>query len=193
MKITGIILAGGKSSRMGKDKGLLILNGKPMIKHIINVLKPLVSEIIIISNNPEYKQFGCPVYPDIIKEKGPVGGIYTGLFYSKTETNFILSCDTPFVSSEFLKFLLMSSKNNQITIPKFENKTHPLLGVYKKSTSHFFKESIEKGELKLGLVNKNLNCKTVNVSLNENEVCFNEKIFTNINSKNDLDKIINEN
>ncbi len=85
MQATGIILAGGKSSRMGEDKGLVLLNGKPMIQYVIEALKGVVSDIIIISNNASYNKFGIPVYPDIIKDKGPVGGIFTGLHHSKTQ------------------------------------------------------------------------------------------------------------
>ena len=100
MKYTAIILAGGKSSRMGSDKGLVLLNGKPMISYIIEILKKMQIPIIIISNNENYKQFGLPVFADIIKEKGPLGGIYTGLKNSKTESNIIVSCDVPFYQIE---------------------------------------------------------------------------------------------
>ena len=64
MQATGIILAGGKSSRMGEDKGLVLLNGKPMIQYVIEALKEVVSDIIIISNNASYNKFRVPVYSD---------------------------------------------------------------------------------------------------------------------------------
>ena len=80
--ITGVILAGGKSSRMGFDKGLAILNGKPMIQYVIDVFEKLGLDIIIISNSPGYETFGYPIYNDLIPEKGPVGGIYTCLLYT---------------------------------------------------------------------------------------------------------------
>ena len=92
MEITGIILAGGKSSRMGTDKGLLLLNGKPMVKYVIDVLSKVTSKIIIIANNDEYKQFGYKVYSDLIKDKGPVGGIYTAMNYTNSNTNICISC-----------------------------------------------------------------------------------------------------
>ena len=106
MQATGIILAGGKSSRMGEDKGLVLLNGKPMIQYVIEALKEVVSDIIIISNNASYNKFRVPVYSDIIKDKGPVGGIYTGLYHSTTELNFCISCDVPMISSDFIFWLL---------------------------------------------------------------------------------------
>ena len=106
MQATGIILAGGKSSRMGEDKGLVLLNGKPMIQYVIEALKEVVSDIIIISNNASYNKFRIPVYADLIKDKGPVGGIYTGLYHSTTELNFCISCDVPMISSDFILWLL---------------------------------------------------------------------------------------
>ena len=143
MNTTGIILAGGKSSRMGEDKGLALLNGKPMIQHIIEALENSVSDIIIISNNTAYSEFGYPVYSDIIKDKGPVGGIYTGLSHSNTDKNICLSCDVPLISSEFITWLLERSGDSNVTLPKHKNKVHQMIGVYQKSVLPKFKESTE--------------------------------------------------
>ena len=100
--ITGVILAGGKSSRMGTDKGVLELNGKKIIEHIIYSIKPVVDEIIIISNSNNYDYLGFKVYSDIIKERGPLAGIHTALTHTTTERNLIVSCDIPFINSELL-------------------------------------------------------------------------------------------
>ena len=130
MELTGIILAGGKSSRMGEDKGLMSFKGKAMIQHIIDAVKPLVSTIVIIANNKDYEQFGYPVYEDIIKGKGPLAGIYTGLTHSKAEKNMVLSCDVPFVNGEILKLLIEACKDVDVAIPEKNNRTHQLIGVY---------------------------------------------------------------
>ena len=180
MSKTGIILAGGKSSRMNQDKGLMLLGGKPMIEHVIAVLKPIVDEIIIISNNPDYKQFGCTVYSDLIKDKGPLAGIYTGLYYSQTETNVVLSCDVPYVNGDLISFLLSKHPQHQITIPIKDNRTHQLIGVFSKSCEINFALSIEKGELKLMDTFKNLNLNVVDANH------FNADLFRNLNTPNDL-------
>ena len=73
MDCTGIILAGGKSSRMGSDKGLLPYKGKPLVTYAIEVLRPLTDRIIIVGNNEAYKQFDCPLIPDEIADCGPPG------------------------------------------------------------------------------------------------------------------------
>ena len=190
MHATGIILAGGKSSLMGEDKGLVMLNGKPMVQYIIEVLKEVVSDIIIISNNESYTKFGIPVYADIIKDKGPVGGIYTGLYHSKTELNFCISCDVPMISSDFILWLLKRSGKSYITIPMYKDKVHQMIGVYSKHVLSNFKESTEKEHLKLSQVNSDMACEIIDI---EKEYAnFDELIFSNINTKNELRSITNE-
>ena len=91
--ITGIVLAGGKSSRMGSDKGLLTINGKMFIEHVVDAMKPLVDNIIIVSNNKMYDQFGYERIEDEIINSGPMAGLYSGLKHSESEYNLVLSCD----------------------------------------------------------------------------------------------------
>ncbi len=190
MQATGIILAGGKSSRMGEDKGLVLLNGKPMIQYVIEALKEVVSDIIIISNNASYNKFRVPVYSDIIKDKGPVGGIYTGLYHSTTELNFCISCDVPMISSDFIFWLLNKSGNASITLPMYKDKIHQMIGVYSKQVLSNFKESTEKEHLKLSQVNKDMACEIIDI---EKEYAnFDELIFSNINTKNELISIAHE-
>ena len=190
MQATGIILAGGKSSRMGEDKGLVLLNGKPMIQYVIEALKEVVSNIIIISNNASYNKFGVPVYADIIKNKGPVGGIYTGLYHSTTELNFCISCDVPMVSSDFIFWLLNKSGNASVTLPMCKDKVHQMIGVYSKQVLSYFKESAEKEHLKLSQVNKDMDCEIIDI---EKEYAnFDDLLFSNINTKNELISIAHE-
>jgi len=188
MNVTGIILAGGKSSRMGQDKGLTLLNGKPLVKYVIDALESITQKIIIISNNDTYKRFGFPVYNDVVKEKGPVGGIYTALTHSITENNVIVSCDTPFVTPNLLLNLIEESHSHEVTFYQYKNKTHPLVGVYKKSVLPVFKSSLDKNQLKLMLVNQSLNCNIVKVE----DKFDGDKLFFNINTLQDLENAQNK-
>ncbi len=180
MKITGIILAGGKSSRMGQDKGLMMLDGRPMVQHIINVVKLLVDEIIIIANNTEYRKFDLPVYEDLIKDQGPLAGIYSGLNYSKSEKNIILSCDAPFVSKELISYLIKNGANHDVTIPKYDNKTHQLIGVYSKSCLATIKSELDKGQRKIKKALSKVNLNIVDGNK------FDKKQFANLNAISDL-------
>ena len=181
MELTGIILAGGKSSRMGEDKGLMFFEGKPMIEYIIDVVKTYVNNIIIIANNKKYEQFGYPVYEDLIKDKGPLAGIYTGLNYSETDNNLVLSCDVPFVNSSILKLLIDNCSEVDVVIPEKEERTHQLIGIYNKSCSEIFEKELENDQRKLKLAIEKLNYKVINANTIE------AKVFNNINSKDDIE------
>ena len=181
MNLTGIILAGGKSSRMGEDKGLMLFEGKAMIQHIIAVVKPLVNDIIIIANNSTYEQFGYPVYEDLIKEKGPLAGIYTGLKKSTTAKNLILSCDVPFVNESILDLLIKNCENYDVVIPEKEGRTHQLIGVYDEKCIDTFKNELDNDQRKLRLAIEKMDFKI----LDANKLA--DKIFNNINSKNDIE------
>lgn len=181
MELTGIILAGGKSSRMGEDKGLMLFNEKPMIQHIIDVVRPVVNHIVIIANDKRYEQFGYPVYEDIVKNQGPLAGVLTGLTHSTTTKNFVLSCDVPFVNEAILKLLIEACKDVDVVIPEKNNKTHQLIGVYDKSCVETFKRELENNQRKMKLAIEKLNFKTVDANQ------IDDKIFNNINSKNDIE------
>jgi len=184
MNATGIILAGGKSSRMGEDKGLMLLDGIPMVEHIIQVFKHLNLPILIISNNEKYQQFGFPVFPDLVTEKGPAGGILTALSKTKTLINIIVSCDTPFVTEELILFLFKQHQNYQVTYPVHENRAHPLIGIYEKETFQYFQESIDVGELKLRTILKK--AKINRVKLPSSFFLNKKNCLANINTREEL-------
>ena len=182
--VTGVILAGGKSSRMGSDKGLLLINGRPMIQMIIDAMKPLVKEIIIISGNDAYGELGYQVYPDIIKEKGPVGGIYTALSHAETEFSLCVSCDTPYVTTKLLKKLIEESEGNRATLFNYNGKLQPVISLYQTNVVSLIKGYLDENRLKLMLVNKNLDCKIIKIDSDD----FEEKTFFNVNTPEDLKK-----
>ncbi|MCF6240761.1 MAG: molybdenum cofactor guanylyltransferase, partial [Bacteroidales bacterium] len=93
--ITGIILCGGKSKRMGSNKALLQLNGKCIINYVTELLSNFCNEIIISTNSHELAFLKTELVADEFQTIGPIAGIYSALKHSKTEKNIILSCDTP--------------------------------------------------------------------------------------------------
>lgn len=179
------ILAGGKSSRMGTDKGLILFKSKPIIAHVIDVLKPVFKEVIIVSNNNDYSKFNLTIIPDLILNSGPAGGIYSALCHSTTSNNFIVSCDMPFISTEAVENLISESKHHQITVPVKNQKFEPLFAVYSSSCAPLWKQEIDKGILKLQHIMAKFDTLEFNVDGNS---IFSDELFTNINSKEDLDK-----
>lgn len=168
--ITGIILAGGKSSRMGSDKGLLNLNGATFLSHIIDAVKPLVNDIIIVSNSMDYDTFGYKKVADIIEDSGPLAGLYTGLKHSKTDYNLVLSCDVPLINESVLKILIdeIDYKHDVVQI-KSENKTMPLIAVYRKHCLNTCFELLNKGERRLRLAVDQMKTKTIEIDSKWNQ------------------------
>ncbi|SFZ94465.1 molybdopterin-guanine dinucleotide biosynthesis protein A [Flaviramulus basaltis] len=184
--ITGIILAGGKSSRMGTDKGFLMLNGKTFIQHSIDALNPLVSKIIIVSNNEDYNQFGAKRINDVFENSGPIAGIYSGLIQSETAYNLVLSCDIPLINSNVLKKLIDGIDNTSEVIQIESNgKTMPLIALYKNSCEHIFYELLQKGEKRLQYAVSQCKVKTITL---DNKFDF---LTTNVNTKEELKELKN--
>ena len=185
--ITGIILSGGKSARMGTDKGFLLLNEKPFIQYSIDALKPLVSEIIIVSDNPNYDSFGLKRVTDITKDAGPVAGICSGLEASSTEYNLVLSCDIPLINTEILKNLINAiDDTSEIIQVESKGKTMPLIALYKKQVKDSFNKLLKENERRLRVAIKTCNSKSI-VLKNEHEICT-----MNVNTKKELKVVEDE-
>ncbi|WP_438425864.1 molybdenum cofactor guanylyltransferase [Aquimarina macrocephali] len=184
--ITGIILAGGKSSRMGREKGLILLDGKPFIQHGIDALQPLVNTIIIVSSNSDYDVFEVDRVEDIIVESGPLAGLHSGLMHSKTEHNLVISCDVPLITTEFLKKLLYYKKEDYDIVQfEAEGKSTPLIALYKKRCADQCQELLANGERRLRKLVSAVKTKTITV-LDKELV-----LVTNMNTVEDLKTITN--
>ena len=184
--ITGIILAGGKSSRMGKDKGFLKLNGTSFVEYSIKAMKPLVSQMMIVSNNPDYDVFKLKRVDDIIKDSGPLAGIYSGLKHSKTNYNLVLSCDIPLIKKEILKKLVeVEDENFDIVQIESNGKSMPLIALYKKHCETIFYKLLQNNERRLQTAVSECNVK--NIILNSENALF----TTNINTPKELKTITN--
>tara|TARA_R110002111_G_scaffold65239_2_gene107006 strand:+ start:197 stop:781 length:585 start_codon:yes stop_codon:yes gene_type:complete len=183
--ISGFILAGGKSSRMGSDKGLIEFAGRRMVEHSILALKPLCSSIQIVTNNSDYCDLGYSVHQDLIEDKGPLAGICTALSLSKTRLNLIITCDSPFVTSALLSHLIEQSEGVDAVVPLFNNRVYPLTAVYATSCYTALNKRLIENELK---VKDALNfIHTKQIELTENLPFFNEKILANINTLKELE------
>lgn len=187
MEVTGIILAGGKSSRMGMDKGLQMLCGKPLIQYSIQVLSEYCSSIIISTSSDAYQSFGYITVADEISGIGPMGGLYSTLKHSKTEKNLVLSCDLPFVSKELLSFILKNSNNYQVAVP-WEGNQHyePLCGFYHLSALDPMNNFIQKNNYKLPDLFEEISINRL--VINKELDFYTDSLFMNVNSKDDLAK-----
>lgn len=131
--ITGIILAGGKSTRMGVNKSFLKLGDKSIIERTADLIKSIFKDVILITNTPaEYKFLQLPLHEDIFKHKGPLGGIHSGLMNSKTEKNFVISCDMPLITKDAIEFIINYKNEKLIKVAKADDFIQQLCGVYSK-------------------------------------------------------------
>lgn len=183
------ILAGGKSSRMGNDKGLLLFNGKPLVQKVIEELSPVVNKVIIVSNNHEYEQFGLQVIEDLIKNIGPAGGIHAALSNAQSEQIFIVSCDMPFITAQAAAYMMQNAGHTQIALPFHHGKIQPLFGVYSGQCLPKWKQLIEQGIIKLQEMITHFDLLKIDI---ENNKLFNDLLFTNINDKNDFNKALKQ-
>jgi len=151
-RLTAIILAGGKTSRIGsdKDKAILKLNGKRLIDIVISKIKRIVGDNIIIVGPPEkypsYKQ----VVPDLFHQRGLLVGLYSGLKSSASRYNLVVGCDMPFLKVELLKYMRDKIDSNDIVIPRYaKSYIEPLCAIYSKDCLSVMERNIEAGILSI--------------------------------------------
>lgn len=160
--ITGIILSGGKSTRMGEDKGLIKIKGKTFVELVIDAITPLVDKVLIISNYSVYDQFGCQRIKDAINNSGPLAGLYTGLKHSESDYNLVLSCDIPLIKTHILKKIVSVNYNNYDVVQvQSGEKTMPLIALYKKQCQALCLQLLNKNEKRLKVLVSQLNTKTI--------------------------------
>lgn len=193
--ITAFILSGGSSSRMGENKALLRINGKYLIQLLVDLLNPLFTNIIISANNIEQFEFtGREIVKDIFPGKGPLAGIHACLHKTKTEKNFFLSCDTPFISAELIKYLCDYQSTADILLPEAEGIIQKLCGLYSKNIllkvesllleSSANKDSNLKGSI-FELIGK---CSTEVIDVSKLKF-YNHNLFFNMNTPKDYEYV----
>jgi len=131
--VAGVILAGGKSSRMGRNKALLPYNGKPLIESVYRVMAELFEQVAIVTNSPdEYGFLPCPKIPDIHVGMGSIAGIHAGLEWSPEERIFVAGCDMPFLEKELVRHLAGLSVGESGVVPCTPGGYEPLHAIYAK-------------------------------------------------------------
>lgn len=183
MQITAIVLAGGKSKRMGTDKALLEIDGITMLERAVTLCKNTCDNIIISSNNISHKKLGGKVVVDEVENCGPIGGISSCLKQSKTDWNFIISVDAAFVESDFVDFLFLEANGYDAIVPVHSKGKEPLIAFYNKSSLAKMEEMLQVGNYKMHNLLTSLNTKFVDA---EKWLEKHPKLFNNLNYPEDL-------
>jgi molybdenum cofactor guanylyltransferase len=185
-EITAIILAGGKSSRMKEDKGLVYFNRKMLVEHVIQSVKKLTDHlIIIITANAAYKQFGYPCIEDEMNDKGPLGGIYTGLIHSSSQRNLIVGCDMPFLSEKLLTTLINNCDDEDVLMTEHRGMVEPLCAVYHQNCAEHLRSQLEQNHLKITTALAGLKTRVISF---DSEEWFKGNELANFNSIEELKK-----
>ena len=162
-KATAIIMAGGDSSRMGADKSMLPIKGRPLIEHIGERLRGTFGQILISTNEVEKLAFlGFEIIPDKTPGQGPLMGIASALEGSANELNFVVSCDIPHIELWFVRRMLSEAKAVDVVIPTTgDEKYEPLFAVYRKSALEAINEVLDSGRRKISDVFARCNVKYI--------------------------------
>jgi molybdopterin-guanine dinucleotide biosynthesis protein A len=181
---TGILLAGGKSARMGTAKALLKINNRTLIEHILSILAQAVERTLLVVNDRAlYAFLGVPMVSDIHPDSGPMGGIHAGLKNSAALINLVLACDLPLVELDPLRRLLSLAESDRydMVLPQTsDGRAQPLCAVYKKTCLPVLERCLTARALKLEEVYRSpdLRVKTVTCA----ELPCSDAVFTNINT-----------
>lgn len=145
------ILAGGKSSRIGTPKGLLPLAGRPLIFHMVRLLKPFGEAPVIVGRQSDYSGLGFRVIPDDRRNLGPLGGICTALRVTSHGWNLIVGCDLPFLTREWLEFLVSQAMNApaDVVIPLNDRGYEPLCAMYRQRAHASIEAALKRGVRKV--------------------------------------------
>jgi molybdopterin-guanine dinucleotide biosynthesis protein A len=149
--LTVAIMAGGKSSRMGTDKSFVRLLGKPLIEHLLERIKGLGEETILITNRQaEYVHLGLPMFSDVLPEKGSLGGIYTAIHYSQQPYILVIACDMPFVNPDLLRYMIgLADGSYEVIVPRVEGYPEGLHAIYHKDCLEPIRQRLEADQLKV--------------------------------------------
>ncbi|MGE5415186.1 MAG: molybdenum cofactor guanylyltransferase [Acidobacteriota bacterium] len=188
MKISGLILAGGRSSRMQANKAFVELNGQKIIEGVLEKLSCL-DEIIIITNEPaEYEKYRSSVLhitQDIIPGKGPLSGIHAGLTISLYDFSLVVACDMPFINLSLAAYMLSKAPGYDVVVPRINDNIEPLFSIYDRGCREAIETAIKAGRFRTRDVYRDLRIKYIE----ENEIRqFGdpEVMFYNVNNRQDL-------
>ena len=191
-ELSGFVLAGGRSSRMGSDKAFLQFGGRTLLVRALDLLHALTPEVCIVGPAAKFAAHG-PVVEDRHVGRGPLAGIHAALSASSTELNLILAVDLPFVTESLLRFIVEQARASDalVTVPRIAGGYQPLCSVYRRAFASVAQAALERGRNKIDA----LFVATTTRILGESELrrfAFSAVMFENLNTPEDLRRAIPE-
>jgi molybdopterin-guanine dinucleotide biosynthesis protein A len=148
--MVGTVLAGGKSRRFGRNKSVERFQGERLIERQVRTLRSLFPEVMIVTNTPEiYLDLDVTIVQDIIPDRGPLGGIYTGLLFAQGESIFVTAVDMPFLRPEVICRMVELFPGHEVVIPRLGDYLEPLHGIYSPRCLAPIKRMLDREELQV--------------------------------------------
>jgi len=150
VKVTGVVQAGGKSTRMGgRPKALIQLGGRSIVERVVAALTPVVDDVLVVTNTPElYAFLGLPMVADVYPDHGSLGGIYSGLS-AAGEIAFTVACDMPFLHPEVVRLVVARAGEGDVVIPRVGEQYETMHAAYGKACLPHIEERLRAGRLKI--------------------------------------------
>ena len=188
-RVSGVVLAGGLSRRMGgSPKGLLRFGGRPLIQHIVETLTSVLSDSLIVTNSPDlYGFLGRPMVADVFPDGGALGGLYSGLRAVEGDAALCVACDMPFLSRDLLAYLAGRSAEADVVIPDAGGELQTLHAVYGKACLDPMERRLRAGQLRVIGFFDDVRVLRIPASTIR-EVADPDRVFTNLNTPADLER-----
>ena len=151
MRVTGVVQAGGKSTRMGGEpKALLELGGRRIIERVLDVVRPVVDDVLIVTNTPAlYGFLGVPMVADVYPDHGSLGGIFSGLTAAEGDAAFTVACDMPFLHPGVARLVIERAGQGDVVIPRVGEQLQTLHALYGKACLPAIEARLKAGRLKI--------------------------------------------
>jgi molybdopterin-guanine dinucleotide biosynthesis protein A len=187
--ICAVILAGGKSSRMGSNKALLDFGGRPLINILADRIRPITNQILISSNDPTcYEFLHLPVIPDQYPGQGPLAGLHAAMLWHDCLLYIVLACDLPNLRASLLRKLAFLAEGYDIAIPRTRDGiAHPLCAVYRRTCLPAVENSLAQGDNKMIEILEETSLSIRWVGPEEGH--FKDADLANINTPEDLQRL----
>jgi molybdopterin-guanine dinucleotide biosynthesis protein A len=188
LELTGFILAGGKSTRMGADKAFVDYDGRTLLARALDLARSITAEVRIVGSREKFAPF-APVVEDIFRDGGPLGGIHAALRSSPTALNLMLAVDTPFVPVAFLQYLISRAQNAPeavVIVPRGDAGWQPLCAIYRREFADAAEPALRAGRNRIDRLFDEVQTRVI--AQNELQSAgFSLDIFRNLNTPEELE------
>ena len=189
-KVTGIILAGGKGLRLGREKALEKIGQQRLIDRVIESLKEVCQDILVVTSQVQFKKIesanvDAKIVVDLYPGKSAIGGIYTGLLNTTTFYNLVVACDMPFLNSSLLRYMIDNAPGFDAVVPQVNDNVEPLHAVYSVNCIHTIERLLHNNRLAVSEILRLVKTRYIDSS-EITEIDPGHTSFFNINTPDDL-------